>query len=139
MNEPRQKVMSLIGAEGCYFLSIVRAAEKRIDRRIDAVELYLVAVSRHWMAEDCYVIQPDAIMGYLVGGTWTVRHEVKGYHGTPDEVVILRYELTQTGRTFAHFVLAGPDGAVEYDPYGHSRTVWDGQLASKRVLKQVAP
>ena len=133
----RQRYMELIGAEGCYFLSLIRAAELQILCRIDAVNAYEIAVSNLWMGKDCYLFKPARILEHLTGLTWTVRKEPKDYKIKKGDVVILRYERKTTSRTYTHFVLAGEHGEVVYDPYGESRTVGEGQLMDMRVFTQI--
>jgi hypothetical protein len=136
--KPRQWIMERIGSEGCYFLSIVAAAERLSGKRIDAVEVYETAVENNWMHADCFVINPARIMEYMVGGTWSIRHDHRAYKPAPGEILIHRYERKDTMKTWAHFVLAGSDGNLEYDPYGDSRTVREGQLVSSRVLTRIS-
>ena len=136
MNEPRQRVMSTIGRYGCYFLSIVHAAEKITGQRIDAVQVYNDATLARWMDADCFVVQPDRIMEMMTGKKWDIRHDSIAYRPHDDEVMIMRYEVKRTGITYSHFVLCSGDGSVEYDPYGNSSTVSDGQPVSSRIFSR---
>jgi hypothetical protein len=129
--------MERIGAEGCYFLSLVQAAEKITRRRIDAVAMYEDFVSRGWMGPDCYMHRPELVLGSMTGWKWQVRKDTRIYKPQPGEVMILRYERAAINKTWAHFVLCGSDGLVEYDPYGDSMTVRDGKPVSSRVFWRV--
>ena len=60
------------------------------------------------------------------------------YKPLPGEIVIYRYERVTTLKTYGHFVLAGTDGAVEYDPLGTSQTVMHGKMVSMRVFRSKA-
>jgi hypothetical protein len=136
--QPRQVIAEQIGKYGCYFLSVIRAAEKIVGRRIDAIAVYEDIVKRGWMGPDCYMHRPNEILAYLVGGTWHVQHQSRLYKPKEGEIVILRYERKDPAGAWAHFVLAAPDGqTVEYDPYGDSKTVRDGELISKRVFTRI--
>ena len=137
MNEPRQRVMSTVGRYGCYFLSIVRAAEKITNSRIDAVKIYCDATQAKFMDADCYVVQPDRVLEMMTGIRWNVRHDSMTYKPREEEVMIMRYEVVRTGVTYSHFVLCSSDGSVEYDPYGNSSTVKDGKAVSSRVFSHV--
>ena len=137
MNEPRQRVMSTVGRYGCYFLSIVRAAEKIMNSRIDAVKIYCDATQAKFMDADCYVVQPDRVLEMMTGIRWNVRHDSMTYKPREEEVMIMRYEVVRTGVTYSHFVLYSSDGSVEYDPYGNSSTVKDGKAVSSRVFSHV--
>lgn len=137
MNEPRQKIMETIGKTGCYFLAIVHAAELSTSKVLDAVAIYLECVRRSWMGEDCFVNDPATIFGYLVGGSWQCRKEAATYKPIVGDIVILRYERKTVMETIGHFVCGDAYGNVEYDPYGKSMTVANGQLISMRIISRV--
>jgi hypothetical protein len=134
----RQKLMELIGAEGCYFLCLAQAAEKMTRRRIDAVAMYEDFVTRGWMGRDCFLNRPELILGAMTGKKWSVRRDTRIYKPQANEIMILRYERVTINKTWAHFVLCGSDGLVEYDPYGDSMTVRDGKPVSSRVFTLVS-
>lgn len=133
-NRPRQKDFERIGKEGCYFLSIIRAAELIIGEYIDAYQTYVGALEDKVIESNCFVNSPAALLSSLTGMRWSVRKETREYVQKPGEVVILRFERQDGMTTKGHFVLAGDDGSVEYDPYGVSETVASGSLVSKRVF-----
>ena len=137
MIEARQRVMSTVGRYGCYFLSIVRAAEKITNSRIDAVKIYCDATQAKFMDSDCFIVQPDRVLKMMTGIQWNVRHDSVKYKPLEEEVMIMRYEVVRTGVTYSHFVLCSSDGLVEYDPYGNSSTVKDGKAVSSRVFSHV--
>jgi hypothetical protein len=137
MTEARQKVMARIGKDGCYFLSIIRAAERITGQRIDAVKVYLNAIDRKWMEADCYVVDPAALLESLTDKPWKVRHDSVTHRPAGNEIMIMRYELKSTGITYSHFVLCDHTGQVEYDPYGASSTVRDGKPVSSRIFSHV--
>jgi hypothetical protein len=138
INEPVQKLMKQLGATGCYFLSLIRSAELATSKSLDAVLVYLECAKRGWIDAECYLINPSAIYEYLVGGTWTVRKETKGYTPVFGDVVILRYERKGTMQTDGHFVLGDYEKKIQYDPMGASQTVLNGELASLRILSRSA-
>lgn len=134
-NEPIQKLMLVIGKDGCYFLSILRAAELATAKDIDALAVFLACQRKGWIEDDCYLNFPGDIYGYLVGGTWTARKEPKSYVPKPGEIVILRYEWKSDLNTVKnHFVLGNEARELAYDPMGSSLTVQNGQLADLRIL-----
>jgi len=137
MIEPRQRLMETLGATGCYFLSIIRAAEKIMDRRIDAIDAFIFSKNKGWVGSDCFVYNPKLVLSYLTLMNWTMVKESPNYKLVPGEVVIYRYERATTLKTYGHFVLAGFDGAVEYDPLGDSQTVMNGKLVSMRVFRRI--
>ena len=134
MTEARQKVMGTLGRYGCYFLSIVRAAEKITGHRIDAVQIYNDATMARWMDTDCFVVQPNRVLEMMTGQKWDIRKDLKTYKPQSGEVMIMRYESQKTGILYSHFVLCSADGSIEYDPYGDSSTVKDGQPVSSRIF-----
>ena len=136
MNEPRQAIMQRLGAGGCYLLSLVWLAERETGLRIDAVEQYLNAVRAGWCREDCYLVDPARLFSAMVGWLWTVRHEGPTYAPSRDEKEVLRYGRSVVMATYGHFVVGDGEGGVAYDPLGGSRTVADGHLVSKRILRR---
>lgn len=131
-----QRDFEKIGAEGCYFLSMLNAAEKLTAHYIDPYQIYLKAIALHYMGDDCYVTDPAALMRLMTSVRWTVSKESKAYQPTPKEIEILRFERSDTTKTWAHFVLGDGSGGVEYDPYGDSKTVRSGALVSKRIFRR---
>jgi hypothetical protein len=131
MTEYRQKIMEILGRDGCYFLSLVRLAENITGKRIDAIPVYLEAIERQFMDADCFLVQPHRVLEIMTGKRWTVRKEDRRYQVQPGELEVLRYERTVGRTTIGHFVL--PD----YDPLGKSLTVQNGYLVSKRIFKGV--
>lgn len=125
-----QKDLERIGAEGCYFLSIIKAAEEIIGRYVDAYQVYIRALDMGHMKEDCYLVRPEAILSMITGGLWTVTKEAADYKSRPGEIVVERYERKTPSGDLAHFVLP------HYDPYGDSRTRREGQLVSTRVFRR---
>jgi len=126
--EARQRIMERIGKDGCYFLCLVRLAEEIIGARIDAINVYLFALDRQWMDQDCYMVQPHRVLEHMTGVRWSVIKQDKTYQPQPGEKEVLRYERTEGRTTLAHFVLS------DYDPYGDSLTVRNGRLVSKRIF-----
>jgi hypothetical protein len=131
ITEARQKIMEILGRDGCYFLCLVRLAETITQNRIDAIPVYIEAVDRKWMDADCFIVQPHRVLELMTGRRWTVRKEDKKYLTAPGELEVLRYEGTVGRTTIGHFVL--PD----YDPLGSSLTVQNGYLVSKRIFAPV--
>jgi len=132
-----QKDFEKIAAEGCYFLSMLRAAEEVIGSYIDPYGTYLKAIALHYMGDDCYVTDPAALMELMTGKKWAIYKEGKSYQPLKGDIEILRFERVETSKTWAHFVLGDGAGAVAYDPYGDSKTVRSGALVSKRIFRRV--
>ena len=130
----RQKDFERIGKDGCYFLSVVQAGERLTGKYIDAYDVYVRSLAARYLDEECYLIYPDRILGMVTGRAYSVRKEARNYVAKEGEIVILRFERVVGRTTIGHFVLAGEDGTVEYDPYGASETVHSGSLISKRVF-----
>lgn len=130
----KQAIAKKIGDEGCYFLSLVYIAEQEIKKSIDIIDLYNTCVAKGWMKEDCYILDPAAILSYLIGKK-TMFFKVDGTKFTPTkfERVISRYENNARGKLYSHFVV-GCNGKVIYDPLGESNTVKNGKLVSYRVF-----
>ena len=132
----RQKQFETIGKTGCYFLSIVHIAEKYIGKYIDAFDAYISAIKSKVMKEDCYVLDPGALMRMLTGVAWSVTKEASDYATVKGEQEILYFERNDTMTTIGHFVVGDGQGIVSYDPYGDSFTVKKGKLHSKRIFRR---
>lgn len=133
-----QKDFERIGAEGCYLLSLVKAAEIQAGRYIDPYRVYIEALGKQLIKENCFINDPAGIMALMLGGRWGFEKVPGGTSTKATDIVIFRYERKDGMKTWAHFVLANPDGkTIAFDPYGDSRTVREGALISKRVLWQI--
>jgi hypothetical protein len=133
--EPRQKIMLHLGESGCYLLCLVKIAEELRTKRIDAVATYLDCVKYNLCRDDCYILDPAAIMHLLYGGRWSFKKEGENYKPHGGEFEILRYEWATPARIWSHFVLGNGERGVAYDPLGYSNTVARGEVVSKRILK----
>ena len=129
-----QRIMAAIGAEGCYFLSILKAAELEVGHSIDAITAYMRATETRKMGQDCFVHDPAGLMQQLTSKLWTINKAAATATPRVGGWKILRYERTATMQTVAHFVLVLRDGTL-YDPLGASRTVADGRAVSSRILE----
>ena len=119
---------------GCYFLALLHLAQ----RDNDAIGLYKQAVAVGVMDEECYIQDPARLLSLIAGGTWRVVHQAAQYITKSDELEILRFERKATAKTYAHFVVGDGRGHVAYDPLDNAKTVSEGQLVSKRIIKRLA-
>lgn len=145
--KPIQQEAKLIGAEGCYFTSIIKGAEhyaKKLNITIkpDVIRIYEKAVEVGYLLPDCFVNNPIGILCLAFGldvsdipkqkiAIFSKRE--KDYKACENEIDIGRWEAKRTCVTYTHFVEMNGD-QVEYDPYGTSRTCQDGTLQSRRVF-----
>ncbi|MGP1459157.1 MAG: DUF261 family protein [Treponema sp.] len=134
MNKGMQKTALEIGRYGCYFLSIVEAAEKKTGKSFPILPTFLDMKKRGYIGEDSYVLAPDRIMSELTGKAYAVRHESRSYKAKDGEIEILRYEWRRKGETSAHFVLGDGSGRVAFDPLDGANTVKNGVIESKRIF-----
>lgn len=132
----RQREFEKIGKTGCYFLSIVHVAEKYCGKYIDAYEAYKLAMVGKTIRDDCYVVDPPALLRMLTGVAWTVTKEPSTYKPIKGEQEILYFERKDTLATTGHFVVGDGEGVVSYDPYCDSMTVRKGVLSSKRIFRR---
>lgn len=130
MNIPRQIIHKLLGESGCYFLSIILWAERMTQQTFNDVVVYEVALEKGWMERDGWMIYPERLLGYLVGGLWTVKHTEPNYVCEPNEIAIERWGWKRTMVELAHFK------PPFTDPYGFSETVKNGELVSLRVFRR---
>jgi hypothetical protein len=136
MNEPRQKLMEILGADGCYILCIVHLGEQQTRERVDAIPVFLDALEKVHVMRNCLVLEAAAILSDIPGVKWSKRTEGADYEVKPDELAIDRWERTTGSGTVVHFVVSDGKGGVAYDPYGDSRTVREGTLVSKRIFSR---
>jgi len=129
-----QTIAKAIGESGCYFLSLLHLA----GAEDSAIGLYQKAVASKIMGADCFIQDPAAILSMSAGGKWSVRHEPADYQPQSNEMEILRYERKATTATYGHFVVGDRHGGVIYDPLDASRTVAEGTLVSKRIVRKEA-
>lgn len=128
-----QSICAMLGEYGCYFLSLLHLVKSDYG----ALTLYQLALDKKYIDADCYIRDPAALLQLAAGGKWNVRHESAEYLTTKNEQEILRFERKATGTTYAHFVTGDGFGNVVYDPLGDSRTVTEGQLISKRIIRRI--
>jgi hypothetical protein len=134
--EPRQKLMLTLGDGGCYFLSIVHIAEDLLQRRLDAVVLFIEAIDRKYCRENCYILKPDALISMIYDDReWLVRKEGPFYLCENNEFEVLRFEWPTPAKIYSHFVVGDGKGHIHWDPLGDSNTVRNGELVSKRIFR----
>ena len=126
----RQKKFYNIGKAGCYLDCLVKISERFMRSVFSLEAVYDAALAKGWMQEDCWILDPAAIMQYLTGVRWTVRHEEVGYKPVDGDNIIQRWEWKSPNGTQGHFTL--PD----YDPYGESETRKNGDIVSYRILRR---
>ena len=130
----RQQICAKIGKSGCYFLSLAYIAETVLGRTVDILDLYVRGIGEKWLDSDCYMVDPAGMMSHLLGRKCDVRHDKVGYKPLGNEHEITRYELEETGVTYAHFAVTR-NGRLVYDPFGESRTRTKGRAVSTRIVK----
>lgn len=143
----KQKIALKIGAEGCYYLSLLRVAEIHKGMNFDAIELYSRfrksfelqenGVNQVWLGEDCYVYKPENILKDLTHSFIVYVNKVYDltYEPRLNEYLIGLYEWKKDSETtYYHFVLLNNDKQVIWDPLETSNTVKYGKLVSLRVI-----
>jgi hypothetical protein len=139
-----QAISSLIGAEGCYYLSILELARRVTGIVPDPIALYDTFTQRRnkegtfFMAPDCFVNDPVGIFEYCTGLERTMFFKTPdlSFAFQPGDLACIRYEWKTTGSTKSHFVCANEEGTINWDPYGISQTVRFGQPMSYRVFRR---
>lgn len=137
MTKGMQKTALEIGNYGCYFLSMLEAAEKITQKPRAVLPTFLDMKKRGYIGKDCYILSPDKIFSELTGKTYKVRHEAKEYKSKEGEVEILRFKWSNGGKVLTHFVFGDGNGGVAYDPLDGANTVKYGVLESKRIFTPV--
>lgn len=119
-----QAAMKRIGESGCYFLCLCRAGGVTDADRI--LDIYHKSVDAGYLTPECYVRNPDAILG-CCGLRAHVTHA--GDEEADTCPIIERWEYD--GK--AHFCYLEAPG-VRYDPWGSSVTVQYGHIKSYRKI-----
>jgi hypothetical protein len=135
----------MVGAAGCYFLAILRAAGKEMLWPSYYQAARAGDASGSWMQEDCLMLKPEKLLALAMPGDpckYTLFKEAADYKAQPGEVEILRFEITKEtapgkSETLSHFVLGDGSGGVAWDPWENSLTVANGKLAGKRIFRKV--
>jgi hypothetical protein len=125
-----QRLAAALGATGCYFLCLVYLGERESGAPVDALHAFRAALLARYVREDCYVDYPERILEMIAGGGWSVEKRPADVPTAPGELEILRYDNAGA----SHFVVGDGSGGIAFDPYGDSRTVREGKLASKRIF-----
>lgn len=141
-----QGLCARLGAEGCYELSLMWLAERIADREIDVVRAHVDALRDGLVEADCFVKSPEGLLLALTGERFKVVRAGDGpgyvlplsYVPLEGEFEVLRFERQDGRATIAHFVVGDGHGGVAFDPYEGSRTVRDGILKSKRIVRKGA-
>ena len=125
-----------IQARGCYYMSLLFLANKWARHQFDIAEIrrvYEHVVTLGWMREDCYILTPERILGYVELETVYLGHRGPHYLCGERDIEVLCYQ--RGGQT--HFVTGDGKGHVAYDPWGVSRAVAEGTLVSKRIFRRL--
>ena len=142
-NRAPQAIASAIGAEGCYYLSILELARRLTGRQLDPIALYDVFTQRRnsqgafFMNPDCFVNDPVGIFEFVTGEEQVEFFKTPDldFSFKPEDLACIRYEWKTTGAVRSHFVCADSDGQVNWDPLGISNTVRFGTPMSYRVFR----
>lgn len=143
MYEARQRVFLDLGEGGCYYLVLVDVAEECLERRIDAVPVFLEAAAKGWCEltgeQAGLLYKPEEILGSMYPARWAMHKEGPLYVCQPGEFEVQRWERPTPKMIYSHFVRGYGDGSlrVKYDPLGSSKTVADGKLVSKRIFSML--
>lgn len=137
-----QKDAKELGANGCYFSVIVKAAEKKTGKTFDLIRTYEYCTKQKfqgnpWIEKvSCFCWCPNKIMGYLLGKNVDVKivYDID-YKPKTNEILIGCYEWynPNTEKTQQHFCLVEKKKCI-YDPIGESNTRLKGELKSYRVF-----
>ena len=136
-----QSFYESVGKYGCYFLLLLKMAEKKIKKKIDLIETLVYAEKKDWVyynfdnhkdPDNFYVKNPSMLFSYLTGKKYHVRKETADYQSKENELEILFYSLSDKNAELGigHFALA------DYDTLQGSNTVKNGKVYSKRIFKE---
>jgi hypothetical protein len=140
MNMGDQRRARAIGESGCYYLALLKGAQKHLGARVafDALSYYEMFTDLGYMQKDCYICKGHEILSALTGIRWCeATKEAPGYSVKPTEISIMRFELKEPLRPLAHFVLGTSPSDIVYDPMSPSSPVVEsGQFVSYRIYRR---
>lgn len=126
MTNKIQKKLKTLGTDGCYFLCILKACNVK-DERI--VSLYDYFVVMGYLAEDCYVKNPEAIVKFLLNKN-VICYKSRNKE---DDALFCIARFYNEKTDFSHFVLI-TDSDI-WDPLGNSKTVAEGHIVDYRIFR----
>ena len=127
-----------ISKDGCYLMSIYWHVAKRNVEMVNEIHdistvLYAELVARGFMRDDCYILDPAAIFGYLgMDVKYLGKFGPERVCGDDEIEINLWY---YGAKDWYHFVAGNGFGFTEYDPWGISTTATHGKLKSKRIFR----
>lgn len=131
---PKQKIALVLGNSGCYFLSLIKIAEKITNSNIDIIQAFSDCVQKGWITSECYVNNPDLIITFFTGlKSKILKKSNVNYIAKENDYVIGCFKWQQ----FSHFVLLDKNNKVAYDPLDKSNVCKYGELDSLRVIEIV--
>jgi hypothetical protein len=140
-----QIIAKATGESGCYALTGLKIAE-RGGHALPSLETIAAEMAKGNLGSDCFLKDPDAYFSDLFGEPMEVIKAGPGhplpldYKLQPNEAEALRFERPGEkpgDEPLAHFVEGAGDGkTVSWDPWPGSRTVRDGKLVSRRIIRR---
>lgn len=121
-----QRKLEMIANYGCYFICLVKAANKDLN---NILFYYDEALRKGLIDEDCYIKDPVKLLKML--GREDINTVVKSDTiDFPSKIVVVMYEW----KNYTHFCLLHSDEKL-FDPLGDSNTVKYGKMKSFRLFK----
>ena len=115
-----------IGKYGCYFLSLLKTANKEQN----ALEYYFKYLGNKWIDKECFVMNPTNILNDLHGRKFNVIRS-----NSYDNKASVKIACWYNPRTnYRHFVLMRDNKEVLFDSFGQSITVKEGFIESWRLF-----
>ena len=131
-----------INKYACYLMFIFYEVNKYTNYMFDPAiinDLYEVLLQHGYIDRDCFIIDPEAIFGFLgMPVKYTGKHESPFRRCKEDEFEALMFKLIRPNhKTWVHFTAGNGRGVVTYDPWGCSKAVAEGYLISKRIFRRI--
>lgn len=137
-----QSFYESLGKYGCYFLLIIKLAEKITKKKINIIQTVIEAQKKGWLYynfdnhkddNNFFVKNPAKLLSYLTNKNYVVWKATADYTPAHNEYEVLFYATNQSNadKGIGHFTL--PD----YDTIQNSNTVKFGKVFSKRIFKEV--
>ena len=130
-----QDSISVIGAEGCYALSLCRIAEivndlLQIDSLGGVVGAIECGVRDGFIKPDMTVLDGAAFLRLITDLNWTKEYKPAGYEPRAGDYLIAEWFNKRTGKT--HFTLEHPE---KWNSLSDSVTVKEGAVRSYRLYR----
>lgn len=115
---------------GCYFFDLLYIANGGEFNQEEVLTYYNVAVANKYLTQDCFVLDPAAILKLVNGKDYFIK-KTTDFDENADHIIGYFY-YKEAGTH--HFVVLNKDKTLKYDSLVNSRTYNKGEIESYRLV-----